>query len=285
MRVLILISFILISSLSHSQEIVKDLNGFRLGQHRIVPKNELKNIFKQDKFEDGFEYEVYPVEEDMSVYMVFEYADYNLQTIWSIQLTGIKKGFDCSFKGLKLGMSMKEIEKKLGKPSSIKDAGEYGKTWIYDNANYTIEINPEGYLAGVKIMDASNKFFPSPDLDKIPSFDKYTQTLNSKNRKKIAELLAPSIEIYKNDSTYFFKKSLDKEIRTDESKIFSLVAEAVEKLNKVNPKDTLQYTENMRVALGKNALHVAKFTVNDVSYEIVFKYMFGQYLIWEIKLN
>ena len=67
--------------------------------------------------------------------MIFEYADYDLYTIWSIQLTGTKKGYDCSFKGLKLGMSKVQLESMLGQPSSIEDAGEYGEKWVYKNAN------------------------------------------------------------------------------------------------------------------------------------------------------
>ena len=285
MKILVLISLILISSLSYSQEIVTDLNGFRLGQFREVPRNELKTILQQNKFEDGFEYEIYPVEKDTSVYMIFEYAKFDLNAIWSIQLTGSKKGFDCSFKDLKLGMSVKEIENKLGKPSSIEDAGKYGNKWVYDKTNFTLEITPNETLGGIKIIDMSHDFFPAPDLNKIPGFNEYTEILNSKNRTTISELLAPGIEIYKNDSVHFFKNSWDKEIVTDESGIFSLIDEAVRKLNKVNPKDTLQYEENMRFALGQDTKHVVKFNVNNVYSEIVFKYMFGRYLIWEVKLN
>jgi hypothetical protein len=104
MRTTALILLVLIARWSYSQEIVTDLNGFRLGQFREAPKNQLKTILQQDKFEDGFEYEIYPVEKDTSVYMIFEYANFDSHTIWSIQLTGNKKGFDCSFKDLKLGM-------------------------------------------------------------------------------------------------------------------------------------------------------------------------------------
>ena len=285
MRILTLISLTIVSSLLHGQEIVTDLNGFRLGQFRDVPKNELKIILQQDIFEDGFEYEIYPVEKDTSVYMIFEYANFDLETIWSIQLTGNKMGFDCAFKDLKLGMSVNEIENKLGKPSSIEDAGEYGEKWVYDKTNFTLEVKPDRTLGGIKIIDMSHDFFPDPDLKKIPSFKEYTKILNSKNRKTISELLAPGIEIYKNDSVYFFKNSWKKEVETDESGIFNLVDETLEKLNKVNPEDTLQYEENMRIAFGQDTKHVAKFKVNNVYSEIVFKYMFGRYVIWEIKLK
>lgn len=275
----------LFTTVSYGQEIVMDLNGFRLGQFRDVPKNEFNKPFQQDKFEDGYEYEIYLVEKDTSVYMIFEYADYDLQTIWSIQLTGSKKDFDCSFKGLKLGMSEKEIETILGKPSSIEDVGEYGNKWVYDDTNYTLEVNPNGYLGGVKIIDMSYDFYPEPDVTKIPSFEQYTHIFQSKDRQTISELLAPGIEIYKNDSVYFFKNSIRNEIENDGSGLFNLVNEMNNIAANTNLQDTLQYEENVRVTEFQGVLHVAKFRLDGRYSEIVFKYLFGKYLIWEIKIN
>lgn len=284
MRILTLI-FILCNTISYGQEIVTDLNGFRLGQFRDVPKNEFKTILKKDKFEDGYEYEIYLVEKDTSAYMIFEYANYDLQTIWSIQVTGTKKGFDCSFKGLKLGMSEKEIETIMGKPSSIEDAGEYGKKWVYSNTNYTLEVNPNGNLGGIKIIDLSRDFYPEPNLTKIPSFKEYTEILQSNSRQKISELLAPGIEIYKNDSVYFFKNSIANEIENNPSGLFNLVNEMGNITVITNEKDTLQYEENIRVTEYQGVLHVAKFNIDGRYSEIVFKYLFGKYLIWEMKIN
>ena len=217
--------------------------------------------------------------------MIFEYANYDLQTIWSIQLTGNKEGYDCSFKGLKLGMTTAEIEKKIGNPSSIEDAGPYGKRWEYDQTNYSLEISPAGLLAGIKIIDKSVDFYPKPDMNKIPSYDEFIKTLNSKNRKTVSEIIAPSIEIYKNEKVYFFQHSWDKEVKTDKSGIFKLINETTEMLNKIDPNDSLQYEENMRLSMGQDPKHVVKFKVDGDYQEIVFKYMFGKYLIWEIKLQ
>lgn len=282
---ILIVVLTLISSISIAQEIVTDLNGFRLGQFREVPKNELKTILQKDKFEDGFEYEIYLVEPDTSVYMIFEYAHYDLQTIWSIQLTGFKEGYDCQFKGLKLGMTTQEIEKIVGKPSSIEDAGEYGKKWAYKNTNYSLEITPKETLGGIKIIDMSNDFFPKPDISEILSFEQYSKILKSTDYKLISELLAPGLEIYKNDSIYYFQSSINNEIKTDKSGIFRLVNEMNEILSQTNPQDTLQYEENMRITQYQGVLHVAKFKIDGKYSEIVFKYLFGKYLIWEVKIN
>jgi hypothetical protein len=285
MRKVLTLLFVGISIISFGQEIELKLNGFELGQFREVPKNELKNVIQSDKFEDGFEYEIYLVEKDTSAYMIFEYANYDLNTIWSIQLTGTKSGFDCGFKGLKLGMTTKEIKSILGKPTSIQDAGEYGNKWVYDKTNYTLEISKEGKLGGIKIIDMSHDFFPEPDLKKIPSHIEYSKILKSNNRNEIVKLLAPGMEIYKNDSVYYFKNSIDNEIESNKSGIFDLVNEMTEIINKTNFNDTLQYEENMRMTEFQGVLHVAKFNINGKYSEIVFKYIFGKYLIWEMKIN
>jgi hypothetical protein len=283
MKLILSMLFFFTISAAFAQEMETELNGFKLRQYREVPKNELKAIIKQGKFEDGFEYEAYPILADQSVYMIFEYADSNLETIWSIQLTGTKPGYDCKFKGLKLGMPSKEVELILGKPSSIEDAGEYGKRWEYAGANYSLEITPAEILGSVKITD---KFpaFVSTDISKIPSFDKYSEIIKSKNRTAISELLAPNIEIYKGHSTIFFTRSFADEIKNDSSGIFKVMDEVAATLKKVDLRKA-GYEENMRMLEGSDPLHVAKFKLNGKLSEIVFKYILGKYLIWEIRLK
>ncbi|MEP1780026.1 hypothetical protein, partial [Reichenbachiella sp.] len=256
---------------SFSQDFVTDLNGFRLGQFRDVPKNELNTIIQEDKFDDGFEYEIFLVEPDTSVYMLFEYANYDLKTIWSIQLTGTKKDFDCGFKGLKLGMSEAEIKSLMGEASTVEDAGDYGDKWIYDNANYSLEISPNGLLAGIKIIDQSQEFYTASDITKIPNFKQYSEILNSDNQQLISDILAPGIEVYKNDSVHYFHNSMMKEINEDGSGIFSLTKELSQILSRVDPMDSLQYEENIRVAVGQATLHVAKIKLDGNYNEIVFR--------------
>ena len=202
---------------------------------------------------------------------------------YSVELAGMEQGYDCKFMGLKLGMPSKDVEQILGKPSSIEDVGEYGKRWEYSTANYSVEITPEEILGSVKIIDNFPPF-ASTDISKIPSFEKYSGILKSKNRSVISELLAPNIEIYKGDSTIFFQRSMTNEIKDDSSGIFKIMDEvAAELTNEKLPK--VGYEENVRLQEGSDPLHVAKFTSSDQLSEIVFKFMFGKYLIWEIKLK
>jgi len=100
----------------NGQTIVTDLYGFRLGQYRETATNELGKPFLQDKFEDDFEYEVFLVKPDTSLYMVFEYAAGQTDIIWSIQISGSNTTVDIDFKGLRLGTDKKQVERILGKP-------------------------------------------------------------------------------------------------------------------------------------------------------------------------
>jgi hypothetical protein len=285
MKRVFLILLITIPLFCNAQDFITELNGFSLGQFREVPKNEFKKAFQSDKFEDGFEYEAFFINPDSTVYMIFEYTANDLNIIWSIQVTGSEAGYDCHFKGLSFGMPSKEVARILGKPGSIIDAGKYGKRWEYKNTNYSVEINPEGKLSSIKIIDKSDELYPKTDTGKLPVFAQYSNTLQSGDRKMISEILAPDIEIYKNDSTYTFKYSIDNEIENDNSGLFGLIDEHSLFLKQINPSDTLQYQENIRLILHQDPLHVAKFRLDDHYSEIVFKWRLGKYLIWEIKIN
>ncbi|GAT62946.1 hypothetical protein [Paludibacter jiangxiensis] len=282
--VLILLGFIGFTS-AFAKEFQTDLNGFRLKQFRTVPKNELKNLLQKDKFEDGFEYEMYAIKPDTSVYMTFEYDKADLNVIWSIQVTGRAKGYDCKFKGLTLGMSKDEVEHTLGQPSSKVDAGEYGTRWEYEGTNYSVEINSQNQLSSIKIMNISDKFFPRVDATMIPSFEQFSAVIRSGDRKKIINLLDPDIEIYEKNETYSFERAIDSEIDSDASGVFRRIETIKARLELVNPTDSTQYEENIRIMEGRTPMHVAKIKTAKNYTEIVFNWTFGKYRIWEIKLD
>ena len=142
----IAITFLLLFTLleANGQTTITDLNGFKIGQYRETATNEFGKPIQQDKFEDGFEYEVFIVNPDSSLYMVFEYAAGHTDLIWSIQISGINNTKDIGFKGLKLGIDKKEVERILGKPNKKDNIGEYGERWSFDKTNYTVEIAKSG---------------------------------------------------------------------------------------------------------------------------------------------
>jgi len=262
------------------QTAVMELNGFRIGQYRETAKNEFGEPYQQDKFDDGFEYEVFVIQPDASLYMVFEYAAGFTDVIWSIQISGSNTTTDIGFKGLKLGLDKKEVQRVLGKPDKTEDIGEYGEKWSYDKTNYSVEISKSGKLSSVKITDDYSG--NTPDLSKFPKFENIAKQLSSQNNADIANIVAPGIKIYYKDQILFFTKSLKTEIETDYSKIFQTIREISTGLDKINTSDENAYEENMRLTLGQNPKHVVKIKTGHTIKEIVFDYVNEQYLILEI---
>lgn len=263
-----------------AQTAITELNGFRIGQYRETAKNEFGEPYQQDKFDDGFEYEVFVIQPDASLYMVFEYAAGFTDVIWSIQISGSNTTTDIGFKGLKLGLDKKEVQRVLGKPDKTEDIGEYGEKWSYDKTNYSVEISKSGKLSSVKITDDYSG--NTPDLSKFPKFENIAKLLSSQNNADIANIVAPGIKIYYKDQILFFTKSLKTEIETDYSKIFQTIREISTGLDKINTSDENAYEENMRLTLGQNPKHVVKINTGHTIKEIVFDYVNEQYLILEI---
>lgn len=256
-----------------------ELNGFLLGQYREVATNELGKPFQQNIYEDGFEQEIFLLKPDTSLYMVFEYAAGRTDVIWSIQISGSASTGEIAFKGLKLGLDQKQVQQVLGKPDHTEDIGEYGQRWAYEKENYSVEISKSGKLSSVKITDTYSG--QTPDVNKLPKWENVFKSLNSKNNGDIAAVLAPGAEIYYKDQTLFFARSVRTEIEIDHSKVFQTIREISKGLNQINTSDENAFEENMRLSMGHSTKHVIKIKKGHIK-EIVFDYINGQYLIWEI---
>lgn len=286
MRKLLAILFFCITIPAHAQTFYTDLFGFRLGQYREALKTQLGKPFKSGKYDDGFEYEAFALKPDKSLYMICEYSTKDKEVIWSIQVSGKSLTTDVGFKNLRLGMDQTEAKVLLGKPSVIKDIGEYGHMWSYDKTNFSVEVDKSGKLSSIKILNNANELFPgAPDIKKIPSFDKVQKILNSNNNAEILTLLAGDLEVYYNKQTYYFKKSMLVEQTEDYSKVLSVIKTISKDLSTVNTFDESQYEENMRVSLGEDIKHVIKIKKDHTIKEIVLKYFGGRYYIFEINAD
>lgn len=273
------------TNLSYGQQFYTDLNGFRLGQYWKAAKTELGKPFMSGKYDDGFGYEAFLIKPDTSVYMAFEYAVNDTLAIWSIQISGTYP-MDIGFRNLTLGMDTTEVKKLLGKPSDIDDIGEYGKQWNYTGTNFSLEINLKGKLSSVKIRNIHGELFPDgPDISKIPSFEVVRKTLTSNDDAEISKLLLGNVEVYYQNATLSFQKSIRTELTSDYSKLFSTIKSISKDLATVNTNDPSEYEENIRFILGEDTLHVIKFNKGHQIKEIVLKYFGGQYYIFEIKAN
>ncbi|MBC7400493.1 MAG: hypothetical protein H7289_11150 [Mucilaginibacter sp.] len=286
MKKLLSIFIILFTVNANAQQFYTDLFGFRIGQYREAAKTQLGKPFKSGKFDDGFEYEAFPLKPDRSLYIVFEYAAKATDVIWSIQVSGSDIETDLGFKNARLGTDKAATEKVFGKPSSIENIGEYGDKWNYAKTNLSVEVNKKGKFSSIKINNNSQELFPKgPDVKAIPAFDKVRKILISGDNAAILNILAGDVEVYNNHHTYYFKKSFINEQNSDYSKTLSVIKSISKDLAKVNVKDPNEFEENMRLTLGDDIKHVIKLKKNHQVKEIVLKYFAGKYYIFEIKAD
>jgi hypothetical protein len=96
--ILILTILILNSSFIFSQDIITELNGFKLRQFKGVVKSEYKEPFQVNNFDDGFVAEIYLIKPDSLAYIIFEYPNWNKEIIFSIQIFGAFKEIEPKFK-------------------------------------------------------------------------------------------------------------------------------------------------------------------------------------------
>jgi hypothetical protein len=280
--------FIIIVSLTlqvQGQQFYTELYGFKLGQYRNATKKELGKPFRYEKFKDGFIYEAFFLKPDSSLYVIFEYSNIDTNVIWSIQVSGENNQTDIGFKNAKLGFDKLQTEKCFGKPSTIEYIGEYGKKWVYNKTNFSIELSTKEKLSSVKIIDNSDELYPNSDIKKMPTLDKIRIAFNSNNNAEILALLCGNIEIYYKGETYSIERSFKTELETDYSKIISLIRLISKDLSTIDISKNDDYSESMRVVLGEDVKHVMKFKKKHIIKEIVFRYFGGQYLIYEINAD
>lgn len=277
--VCVISALMLICTNMYGQNAITDLYGFRIGQYRETTENELGYPLVQDVFEDGYEYQIHLLKPDSSMYIVFEFAPNQKDLIWSIQVSGSEENGKVGLNELRIGDSKEIVEKVFGKATSVSSSGEI-ELWSYENLNCNFEFLIEGGLFSVKIFD--NFSSQIPDIKALPNFKEITTALQSKKNSDLSKMLSPGIEIYHNNQTLFFSRSINTEIDTDFSGVFAKLRQLSVGLNKINPKDEAQYEENMRIRQGKNPMHVVKIKKGHTITELVFEYYNGQYLLWEV---
>ncbi|ANQ50321.1 hypothetical protein MY04_2953 [Flammeovirga sp. MY04] len=276
--------FLLLPSFLFAQELVSELNGFKLGQYKITTKNEYGKPYDVTNFEDGFVAEVFFLNTDQSAYTIFEYSNWDKNSIWSIQVYGTDPNLGTFFKGIHLGMKKADLLAKVGQPTSYKNVGEYGEMLIYENTNYSFEVNTQGVLSSIKIIDTTLE--NSTEDSEPTSFDILARKLTSKNKNEVASVLSPSLEIYKYQQILFFKNSWEKEVKNDNSEIFKTIKKISKKLRKVDQNKEEEFISSLRVfSEYPQTMFVIKLPKHKYINEIVLRNELGEYKVYEIKLK
>ncbi len=272
-------AFIGLSALSTtSQTIVRDLNGFRLGQYRAVSHRELNAPDEQGQNSPEIRFEAFVISEEPVLYMVFQYHKDEPELIHSIQITGADGKHDPEFRGLRLGMTPGEVEKVLGKPSKKASVGEHGTLWEFDKTNYSVEISTANKLSSIRIFDRPAG---APDQKALPKFPDYVKTLQAGTNSELSALLAPDLELFEAGESKVFERAMKTEIASDSSGIFAAVRRLAKELSSVDTSKPDQYEEVTRVGIGKDMMHVVRlYKLSGVS-EITLRWNGEKWQVWE----
>lgn len=266
--------------------VLTSLQGFSLGQYRETAVNYLKAPADKGRFADGFGYEVFDLrtESGAPLRLTVGFTAEEPEQIWSLCLTG--RAGQLPIKGLSLGADSALTLSLAGKPSTISNLPDAGKTrWEYDDANYTLTMDG-GVLSAFQITDEPGKWHFNAPAFGLQVLGPLVQDFSGNKRAAMALRLAPDIEVLDSSSAYSFEQPLNEEIRSDYSGIFSMLSDpeyGLPALKKVHPAD-MEVLERA----GNDAEHPMQAIFLNGNYpirELIFRHSYGRWLLWEVRLN
>jgi len=258
-----------------ADEMVTDLNGFRLQQLKTAVENSLGKPAETSEKED-INGEMYRIDEDS--YMVFTYSKKRPLNIQSIQITGYTKK-TIPFQGLVLGDSIEKIERVLGKPTSIEKTELPNVSALkYKGCNYIIEVDDKGRLYTIKLFTTDELMTKTQHAD--TEWEEFKFAVNSKDFKRICEMLRPDVEIYKDKKILSINQRYIDFIANPDKQFLSALLGAK---NSVRTELALSKPEQkFRVIPNFGLGMVYKFYKGKILEEIVFFPYNGKYRIYEI---
>ncbi len=274
-RIVLLVPILLFTIRVYAGELVTDLNGFRLQQFRTVPDIVLGTPFKTLETEDR---EVRAYQIDDQAYMVFTYDKRRPYNINSIQLTGNTRRA-LPFKGLCLGDSREKVEQVLGKPSRMEDTDLPNISALkYDDRNYLVEVDDQQCLYSIKVFTTTDMMSKTEGLE--TEWLDFKAAILARDISKVAEMLRPDIEIYKDGKilsiTQKFSDFIENPDKDFQAALFGEKDSIFIELVQSEPEEEIRVVIDFGVGL------VYKFYQGKIIKEIVFFPYNGRYRVYEI---
>lgn len=242
------------------------LNGFSIGQHFSVVDNSFQNI-KDDNFDNGMTQKIV---ENINGEIVFYFAPHNPMFIYGIRVSGNENFLEENFIGINLQDDKAELTELYGDPKEIiKDI------FIYEDTNISFRII-EDKIVGISIIGFDG-FKDKPD--KYNGLDLVKEALLNNDIEMLQEHIMPDIEIHTKDGIVRIEKSF---ISTfDSDSIFKDLIFENDNSLKVLLLQKNSFRGKLRLFDNKYMGFVYDFDEGDIS-EIVFRFMGGNWKIWEI---
>jgi hypothetical protein len=265
----------------------RELNGYLLGQHSSVLASTFGEPFREITREDGWTDRAYVLDYDRGVYMVFGFSPDRPEYMVAIQITG-GSGIDMyPFLGLTLGDDSSVVRDGLGQPSDVAHSPELNlDVWTFDGRNYSVEFDSTGRLYSIRIVGFEG--FPEVEGSLTP-VGPLAQALRSEDIDQLLDLLAPDVEIYKDDSVHMFNRAARTELLDPNSEVSRLLYSGPGSLREVLPEtlSDADYEMNLRIfeRQPEAFYSVCKFPDAIPVEELVFQKQAGRWRVWEVRFR
>lgn len=257
----------------------KSMDGFFIGQHISAVINVLGESDQISSEKDGVSSYAYWLDESHSTFLAFSIFRPESGIIGAIQITG-EKSDKINFLGLKLGDLKEKVVRVLGKPSSVELGTRNSDLYLYNNRNYSVELDKEGKLFSIRILGLDG-FEENVEIGDF--IENFKGALNKSDINKISELLMPDVEICTKEDIFKVTKRFLDELSDPNSKIMKYLL-----FNKNNIRNILNEYKGkidmqMRITEKGPSGYVYKFPDSKVLEEIFVIEYAGNYRAWEIK--
>lgn len=258
----------------------RELNGFFIGQHEDILKNELGEPYKIINETYASKVNSYLIDLNDKAFIAFYINKTRGNIIEEIQITGNKNThMDYLFLGLKLGDTKEKVLQILGSPSKIEKGTRNSDLYFYEGRNYSVQIDKENTLISIKIFGYTGF---EQEVGTIDSFDSFKKVLNSNDMDLIYDLIMPDIEITKDGKIYRIQKRFRNDILDKNSEITNNLLYSNDNLNQVLSNYNGNISQEMRFTTNGPGGWVFKFPDSKILDEIFFIFEAGKWRVWEI---
>lgn len=261
-----------------------ELNGFLLGQYKTVLEPTFGTPYDETKTEDGWVYLTYMLRDDSSGYMTFRFSSEEPNRMYSIQIAGDASIQMTPFLGLRLGDSKTKVDEALGPPSEVRKVPDFDLYfYLYENRNYSIEIDAEGKLSSIQLFGYEG--LPERPDNPIPDPSILRDCVVQRTEGCLMGLLAPDIEIYKDGDTYTFQTAARKDLENLESPLLRSLVGENKSLRAVWVDEELEGELEWRLYTKAPLGSVLKFYQSKIVSEVVFRTYAGEWRIYEVRFR
>lgn len=266
----------------------RELGGLLLGQYEKGVRASLGEPKETEKAGENARTLLYSLAGDLDTYFVVTVDGEEDGTVTAIQMSGKPKAGLPKFDGVSLGDSRATVERTFGAPDKVKPIGDIpGDLASYDDRDYSFEYSPDGKLISIKIFGEEG--FAANEKTTRPDLAGFAKAIQERDRSAIFEYLAPDVEVYtKDDETVSFNGPARADLEDEKSLVARYLFGGAGSLRDILTPSLLKGVEvkdRAHTDDDERVFPTAEFPKSSGLQEIVWRYSYGKWRVWEIDLN